>query len=224
MHNKIKVLKWFVLAFVAGFLLPRSYGPVLTADLLGYQKTQYDGLELEEAIKAFHLANNEIVNSYLELLLDPDYASLGYVSYPPDLEDTTQPLCDADQKNVSTFCLAVVLNTNLEEFNKYLVKEQDKLDFTPEDEETAAPRSLDDALEAASSQRTIVDNQILLAEDTLDLTLAVYNQVQIVYPIHEEMLDLIRNLDDYRGNLAEIRNIIELYPSKFNGASTAQCK
>lgn len=219
MHRSVKYLKWFALAFVAGFLLPRSYGPLLSADVL---KSKYDGGTLEEVITQYHLDQNEIVNeNYLALLLDEDFAQSGYVAYPPNLEGSTEPNCE---NNVSTFCLAVALNANLEEFEKFLVNHQDSLDFSPDDDETTGPTSIQEAFNEASTQRTTVDEQIQLATETMDLTLAVYNQVQLVYPVHVEMLKLVENLDDYRGNLAEVRNIIELYPSKFNGASTAQCK
>lgn len=210
-----------MLAFVVGFLFPRTYGPLLTSNSFGVGDSIYDGLTLTEGVKRFHLENNGIVNVFLEQLLDPDYATLGYVSYPPDLEGSTEPNCE---DNVSTFCLAVYLNYNLEEFEVFLQKNKDKLNFGTAEDDSSNPITLEDAFEEASAQRSLVDTQTLLAEDTIDLTLAVYNQVQIVYPVHEEMLALIQNLDDYRGNLASVRDVIEKYPSKFNGASTAQCK
>ncbi len=219
MHHPIKTsLKWFALAFVAGFLLPRTYGPLLGADVL---ESTYDGYTLEEAIKDYHLTANTKVDTYLSLLLDPEYADAGLVSYPPNLEGSTEPNCE---DNVSTFCLAAALNDNLEEFEKFLINNQNSLDFGPADDGSTEPVTIQDAFKEASAQRSTVDEQIQLAQETMDLTLSVYNQVQLVYPVHVEMLKLIENLDDYRGNLAEVRNIIELYPSKFNGASTAQCK
>jgi len=218
MYHKVKFLKWFALAFVAGFLLPHSYGSLLSADVL---ESTYDGSSLEDAIKQYHLDNNAKVDEFLGLLLDENFAQPDYVSYPPDLEGSTEPDCE---DNVSTFCLAEALTANLEEFEKFLQKNQNNLDFGTAEDDSIEPITLEDAFSEASAQRITVDEQVKLAEETLDLTLALYNQIQLVYPVHKEMLDLIENLDDYRGNLAEIRNIIELYPSKFNGASTAQCK
>lgn len=224
MHHQVKWIKWFALAFVAGFLLPRSYGLLLSANSLDGIYDDYSNLE--EVIKAYHLNANGIVDYYLERLLDPNQAEYGYVSYPPDLPDEDgAPSPDCGETNVSTFCLAMALSDNLEEFEKYLQKHQNELDFgTATDSDGNTLITLEDALDMASSQRSTVDNQVQLAEETLDLTLAVYNQVQLVYPLHTEMMTLIENLDDYRSNLAEVRNLIEQYPSKFNGASTAQCK
>lgn len=224
MHHQVKWIKWFALAFVVGFLLPRSTGSLLSANSLDGIYDEYDGLE--EVIKAYHQNANGIVDYYLERLLDPNQAEYGYVSYPPDLPDEEgAPIPDCGESNVSTFCLAMALSDNLEEFEKYLQKNQNTLDFgTASDSEENTLTTLKDALKEASSQRSLVDNQVQLASETLDLTLAVYNQVQLVYPLHTEMVTLIENLEDYRSNLATVRGLIEQYPSKFNGASTAQCK
>lgn len=216
MHSKMKWFKWFVLAFAAGFLLPHTYGSLLLASVLDTKST-YDGMTMTDAIRTYHVANTVIVDEFfLRPLLDPDFATLGYVKYPDP-----ETGCE---KNVSTYCLALALDENLVQFEIYLRKSQDALDFGTAEEGSEQPLSLNDALQEATSQRTVVDQQILLAEESIDLTLAVYNQVQLVYPVHSEMLKLIGNLDDYRGNLGEIRDIVEKYPSKFNGASTAQCQ
>ena len=215
MPRSIKTLKWFVLAFVVGFLFPRTYGAALRADVL---ESTYDGYDLEEAIMAYHLQNNDTVNDYLEKLLDPDFAQDGYVIYPPHDEDCSK-------ENVSTYCLSVVLNQNLGEFEKYLVSHKSEYNFSEyEGEDGSSVISLEEAFEAASAQRSTVNDQIVSAENTLDLTLAIYNQVQIVYPVHAELVELIKNMEDYRTKLSKVRDILELYPSKFNGATTAQCK
>ncbi|MEK9159992.1 MAG: hypothetical protein AAB383_04650 [Patescibacteria group bacterium] len=206
-------VKWFALAFVAGFLLPRTYGPSLSASLLGPTSSTFDGMDMTDAITEYHLRANQTVDQFLDVLLDPDLSEL-VVSYPPDDSECTG--------NVSTYCLAVSLNNNLEDFAIYLQKNQTS--FSDSLFEDDAALSLQDALDTAAHQRSTVDEQVALAEDSIDLTLAVYNQVQLVYPVHKEMLALIQNLDDYRGNLSKIRDVLEEYPSKFNGASTAQCK
>ena len=99
------------------------------------------------------------------------------------------------------------------------------MDEENEDEESdTGPLTISEALDKATEQRTTFEDQEVLAEQALDLTLAIYNQVQVVYPVHTELSILISNLENYRSNLAKIRDVIEFYPSKFNGASTAQCK
>jgi predicted DNA-binding protein YlxM (UPF0122 family) len=118
-----------------------------------------------------------------------------------------------------------VLNQNLGEFEKYLVSHKSEYNFSEyEGEDGSSVISLEEAFEAASAQRSTVNDQIVSAENTLDLTLAIYNQVQIVYPVHAELVELIKNMEDYRTKLSKVRDILELYPSKFNGATTAQCK
>lgn len=217
MHYSVK---WLLLAFVAGFILPRAYGDFGLASSTD-ASSDYDEYEtVDEALKAYHLATNTITNYYLENLMNEDAAQNGYVNFPP--EDGT---CEAMGSNVSTYCLAVILNDNLVEFEKYLLSHKNELDTsTSNTEDEAAPVTLDEALQQATEQRRTFEDQKEAAEDALDLTLAIYNQVQVVYPIHKELLTTISDLEDYRSNLAAIRDIIEKYPSKFNGASTAQCK
>lgn len=213
MYKQIKWVKWFALAFVTGAMFSFNYGPNLSADITGAdQSSVYDDYEsMADAIRDFHISNNIIVNVFLEKLLDPTLTD--QVVYPGDDAECTE--------NVSTYCLAVMLNENLVQFEIYLQKNQNTFKEGLFEDGVV---TLDDAFTVAAAQRSTVDEQVLLAEETLDLTLAVYNQVQLVYPVHKEMLNLIQNLDDYRGNLADIRDVLEKYPSKFNGASTAQCK
>lgn len=207
-----------MLAFLGGFFLPASYGNFLQASSLQDQETPYDSMVLDEAILSYHTGVNATVNEYLEHLLDANAAEYGYVNYPPE-DDLCTP------NNFSTYCLAVRLNQELLGFEIYLEKNKDKVNDLLEDErKEEGVVSLEDALEAATAQRTAINDQILLARDALDLSLAVYDQVQIVYPVHVQMNALIRNMEEYRDQLAAVRRVVELYPSKFNGASTIQCQ
>lgn len=68
-----------------------------------------------------------------------------------------------------------------------------------------------------------IDNEIEVAGDALDKTLAAYNELQMAYPIHKENIKLIKNLEEYNKKLAEIRREIESFPGKFIDASTTKC-
>lgn len=208
--------RFFLLAFALGFMMPR-----LSPVLLKTSVTDYSSAEnLDALIVGYHLQMNEITNGYIERLLeleDPD------VLYPPSDEE-------CDEENLSTFCLASALNQSLTAFEKELMARKSELEDLSaqsqdlESDEEGGVLTLEDALLQAKEQQSVIEDQMQSAEDALDLTLAVYNQLQVVYPLHQEMLTFRTNLESFRDNLSLVRNVIELYPSRFNGATTAQCK
>ena len=215
MHYKVKWFKWFVLAFAIGFFIPKNSADLFLASTSTYDKYETAG----DALLNYHIKVNDTVNIFLKNLFE---AKTIEVSYPS--EDNK---CGEKGSNLSTYCLAVLLNEELIQYHIYLESHKDELnvDEANEDEESdTGPLTIREALDKATEQRTSFEDQEELAEQALDLTLAIYNQVQVVYPVHTELSILISNLENYRSNLAKIRDVIEFYPSKFNGASTAQCK
>lgn len=205
--------RWFVLAFVLGVLLPYANPEFFKADTTANAYADY---KLEDALVAYHLNVNKITNTYLEMLLDPDAAKLGYVEYPSD-----DSLCDG-RSNFSTYCLAFTLNAELTQFEENLSTRVDQFDL--ENGDFSEVTSLQGALQSATSQRELLQEQVSTAEDALDLNLAVYNQIQTVYPIHVELTKFIQNLEDYRNNLAALRDTLTPYPAKFNGLTSTDCK
>lgn len=205
--------RWLLLAFVAGFILPRANPHFFAADSLA---NPYDDYGLEDALVAYHLRVNEVTNTFLQMLMDPDAEKLGYVSYPSDAS-----ACD-DNTNFSTYCLAVVLNQELTQFEDSMIARGGEFDLSEGDFSDVT--NLQSALKNARSQGELVQEQVSAAEDALDLNLAVYNQVQTVYPLHLELTEFISNLEDYRDQLGEVRSTLSSFPSKFNGASSSACK
>lgn len=203
--------RWFVLAFVLGFLLPRANPTFFQADVTNI----YNKYSLEDALVEYHLMTNTVTNTYLKLLTDPNSAKLGYVEYPSD-----DSQCDG--KNVSTYCLAVVLNNNLSQFEESMTSRVGTFDLENGDFNTVT--DLHTALQQASSQQEVIQSQVSTAEDALDLALAVYNQIQTVYPLHIELTKFYDNLQDYSKNLSTLRHTLSAYPSKFNGATSSDCK
>lgn len=225
-HFFIQYGRFFLLAFVLGFLIPRLGGGSLQASTLGYEpyyKT-YSGIHtLDEMIVAFHKSMNEATNKKLtQMFASPN---------PNVLYPTEDSACGSD--NLSTYCLAYDLNNNLLGFEKALAERKDTLEELDDlvnaeeeedTEEVDRTDTLSTAIAFANQQALVVEEQTQNAEDALDLTLAVYNQIQIVYPLHVELETFRTNLEHFRDGLAKVRDVIEGYPGKFNGASTAQCK
>lgn len=204
--------RFFLLAFVAGLVLPRVSPAYFQASV----SNTYADYSLEDALVTYHLRMNELTNTYLERLLDPNAEKLGYVEYPSDASQ-----CD-EGKNVSTYCLAVALNTELTQFEENMSTRAGTFDLEGGDFNSVT--SLQSALQQASSQEAVIQEQVSAAEDALDLNLAVYNQIQTVYPLHVELTKFIQNLEDYRDNLGKLRSSLSAYPALFNGATSTQCQ
>jgi len=119
--------------------------------------------------------------------------------------------------------LAKELNANFTAFDSALNSYADE--FQMEDLASGTIAStIEDAIAQHAARTSSIDYQREVGEMAMDLTLAVYNQVQLVYPVHTEFEKLFSNLEEFSSNLALVRDVIELFPSKFNGASTIQCK
>lgn len=199
--------KLFALCFVLGLIMPRLTGANLQANVLSY-----DDLNLENALVEYHLWANETTNKYIARLMtetDP------LVSYP-----ISDEACGID--NISTYCLAVQLNAEMIRMEESLVNRRDDIVF--EDYVDGPLFNLDAALTQASNRASSIDSEIQAARDALDLNLAVYNQIQTVYPIHHALQAMVKDLDTYNTNLAALRNTIEGYPKHFQNASTIHCK
>lgn len=206
--------RYFLLAFVLGFLIPRFELGGIQASASDYDK--YSKIDsLDEMIETFHKDMNDTTNETIKALLA---SATPNVLYPASDED-----CGTD--NLSTYCLGVRLNAKLLGFEQALLERKDTLEeLKNRVEDVNQLDTLTDAIQFANQQSAVVDEQMSNAEAALDLTLAVYNQIQIVWPLHKELETFRNNLEGFRDNLAKVRDVIEGYPNKFNGASTAQCK
>lgn len=206
-----KHYRGIALSFLIGVLMPAALGPTLKADVSS--DNFFDGIDtVDEVVVVYHILANDSTNLALTLLTDEeyqDYSSTDYVN--PE---------DCSVSNVSTYCLAVSLNELLVHFEEKLRSMENDYDVDANTDIS----SLNSAITQALYDREQIEIEIQAARDTLDLTLAVYNQIQTVYPLHKEMADLIGNMETYRDNLAAIRGQMELYPSRFNNATSATCK
>jgi len=208
-----KHYRGLALSFLIGVLLPAAIGPTIQADVSS-DNVFVNTETVEEVIIQYHLISNSYVNMYLELVTNESYQDYEATAFVNDE--------DCSNANVTTYCLAVIMNDLLVDFEEKLRDMENSYDVYSEDIEN--PTSVSEAVTQAIGQRGQINNEIEAARDTLDVTLSIYNQVQTVYPMHKEMADLIINLEEYRDNLAAVRSQVELYPSRFNNATSATCK
>jgi len=208
-----KHYRGLVLSFLFGILLPPALGSNLSANVTS--ENAFAGIEsVDEVVVQYHLLANAYTNSYLEALTNEAYQDYNATAYVSSEE--------CSNGNVTTYCLAVLMNDLLVDFELKLNSMKDQSDFSHLD--GSSINSLEEGLGKALSDQNKIEQEIEAARDTLDLTLSVYNQVQSVYPLHKELADLIANMETYRDNLAAIRGQMELYPSRFNNATSPTCK
>lgn len=211
MYDKIIQHKTYIflfsLAFAGGLYLPKNSLNSVQASTFDYDNTKYT---LEESVIAFHTQMNKTTNDYLKKLLKTATPNVAFVIDGSECSDD----------NVSTYCLAVDLNAELLKFEKEIISRKEAF----KEEEDTATYTIEDAVKNTGARRSFIDEEIIEARATLDLTLTTYNEIQSVYPMHRELVTLIKNLETYRSNLADVRSIVEYYPAKFNDATTIQCK
>ncbi len=163
----------------------------------------------EEVTVAYHLKINDMVNVHLKKLtaegVTPD------VSYPGSPDN-----CSED--NVSTFCLAVRMNAEYDLFKAEMLNRVDQFDVVENG------TYLDQAIDADRSRGESIEREINNAALAMDLLLSGYNQIQVVYPVHRELGTLFQNLEAFRDELANTRDIVEKFPARFNDAVTLDCQ
>lgn len=203
---------WWVLSLLGLAMLVGLVAPQLNSDNYRASILEYgaEGLTLEDDVIRFHLQVNEITNDFLEILTEEEEPN---VNYPASEEE-------CGETNVSTFCLASLLNEELTAFEIGLLVHKERF----REKEDIGTITLKDAIKQQQVRGSLIESEIVSAVKAVDLTLAVYNEAQLAYPIHREFVRLVSNLEDYRTNLAKIRDSIEIYPSKFNDVLTIQCK
>lgn len=225
LHFVKEYKKLLIVAFIAGLFLPKLYSPSLQASLINY--SQY-GDDTEEALIDYHVQVNEITNEFINTLLSEEDPNVLYV------ENAT----DCESGNVSTYCLAVKLNEELLGLELYLVDHLDDVTtsetITGDDVDDSSEinyNSLEDVIAASAKQKTMVLDEMEAAEDSLDLLLYVYNQLQLVYPVHKALnsdsktdSSLMKSLENLNNALSDVRGDIEQLPSKFNDATMVECK
>ncbi len=194
------------ISFLVGMVMPQFFGNNLQANLVNpYARAD----SWEEAVIEYHLQANELTNEFLKSLTQDEEPLVNFPGKPE--------ACERD--NVSTYCLGVQLSEELMLLESDLIERRNEFQV-----DLNSAQELEDlALQNASTSQRI-DEEITSARESLELTLAVYNQAQLVYPIHREFEGLIANLERYRDALADVRDEIELYPSRFTGVTTATCK
>lgn len=196
------------LAFGFGIVFPRLTPALLSTNLLDANNPYMDYGTWEEAVIAYHVEANAITNTFLEQLSTGENTD---VSFPGSPEGCTS-------SNVSTYCLAVALNQELSDLELFLGTQRDA------PIQVEAGSDFTQTLNQLTINNQDMEKEIQAARGSLDLTLAVYNQAQLIYPVHQSFVELQKSLEAFRDALAKVRDTIEPYPGRFNDALTITCQ
>ncbi|KKT02539.1 MAG: hypothetical protein UV80_C0002G0006 [Candidatus Peregrinibacteria bacterium GW2011_GWF2_43_17] len=165
--------------------------------------------DLEDAISAYHENINKIFNDKLEIMVEAEDP----ITEPPS-DDS--PCTD---ENVSTYCVA---ESAIVEYMDFLAGLQEHAAYATD--ASQASTTISEMTEYAASRSQIISLEKEYALKALDMALAVYNEFQIMYPLHKEYQDIIKVLESYNSALADFRTTLAEWPSDFIDASTTDCK
>ena len=168
-----------------------------------------DKLSIYEIEKLYHQRINDLFNAKLKLL-NAGAKGSGVGEVPKGDE--------CPENNYSTYCLSITAAKEFEQFQEALLKKKQTIEIPQDTNVTLEEVSL--KAFAASDE---VDAELARAKTALDSALATYNELRVMYPMHLQFQELIKNLTDYNKKIIEFRKNVEKLPGSFIDATTAQC-
>ncbi len=220
----------FLIGCILLVVIALFYSNILAGNALK-ESESYDFLQEEGNVpammKAYHSFVNDTFNEQFERLNDafkdgPNEETKKLLK-PPKLEDNET--CNSD--NLSTYCLAEKLTQTFSAYseamiaNTSLFTESGECESGYEDEDS--PATVDEVTQYASSRTTFISQELEHAKQTLDMSLAVYNEFQTAYVMHRKYEEILESLQKYEASLYRIRKDVEKYPMKFVNVSTPNC-
>lgn len=197
-----------VILILCGLLAATNFDALMAKD----PPSPYENeeLSLHEVAALYHKRVNEIFNSKIKLLLDGEKG--GGTNEIPDGDD-------CEDNNYTTYCLAVEVSKEYEQYRKELLNRRQQVPIDP-DEGTV---TLDEASARVAAQANKIQNEIERGKKALDVSLQTYDELSKAYSIHLQYREMIENLSKYTQKLAKIREQVEKLPGKFIDATTAEC-
>jgi hypothetical protein len=166
-------------------------------------------LSLDELEKLYHGRINELFNNKLKLLEKGDKG--GGTNKIPEGDN-------CEENNYSTFCLALAAIKEYEQYEEVLLNRKTYIEVDPD----TIPYLTEESLKLIAQENRI-NNELVMAQRALDVSLATYNEIMTAYVMHKEYEKIIESLIKYKNKLLKLRKEIERFPSKFIDATTASC-
>ncbi len=169
-----------------------------------------DKLTFYELQKLYHTRINDLFNSKTKLL-EKGEKGPGTNAIPQGDE--------CEEKNYSTFCLAITAAKEYENYKKELEERKGNIEFTGEN----ISITLEKATTTAISQAAEIDNELIAAKRALDTSIKTYNELSIAYTIHLQYKEVIKSLTKYKNKLSQYYEQVGTYPNKFVDATSLSC-
>ncbi len=97
------------------------------------------------------------------------------------------------------------------------------LDVKKEEFEYSEEMSRDEAIQQMDVRRVEMSEEIRLSRKAIEISLYTFSEIATTYPLHLKYQKIIENLEDYRDDLGDVRQLVNCFPSKFVNASTTNC-
>ncbi|MBN1494322.1 hypothetical protein JW911_01140 [Candidatus Peregrinibacteria bacterium] len=166
-------------------------------------------LTIYELEKLYHKRINDLFNSKLKLLHEGSKGS-GTGQAPQGDE--------CPDNNYSTYCLSLSAAKEFEQFQTAMLKKKQIVEI-PE----GSNLNLQEVSLKAIAAINEIDSELARAKTALDAALATYNELRIMYPMHLQFEEMIKNLTEYNKKIIEFRKNAEKLPPSFVDSTTSQC-
>lgn len=172
----------------------------------------YDNSNLTfyELQKLYHTRINDLFNTKVQLLEKGEKGPGTSVIPQGD---------ECEEKNYSTYCLAITAAREYENYEKELEKRKGKIEFTGE----SISFTLEKATTTAISQAAEINNELTAAKRALDTSIKTYNELTIAYTMHLQYEEIIKSLTKYKNKLSQYYEQVATYPKKFVDATSLSC-
>ena len=199
---------------------------------------------LEQVIEEYHDTMNEAFNEYTLKMLEGQEEASKSNTPDPNSKAPENGDCTGLTDNYSTYCVAKTLLSNetsgymeylkaldcrktsffdtgtekdyYNEYQEFMIIGKDN------EKKTDTIYQAQKALEISGRQDAI-EREIDSAKQTLDVTLATYDELKTAWAMHIRYVEIYESLVKYRDKMVEIRDQVEDFPSKFIDATTTMC-
>ena len=186
----------------------------------------YSG-SLPQQFAEYHLRINEITNIHFNALFEHfdeknDLQSLlndetkAKITAPEVLEDSCP---EGDDMNFSATCLAYKLDNEFRVLVESIQGNLEKADAATIEE----VRGIIGGVSSIGLNNNFADEQIEIAANLQNQTIAFYRQTLFAYPLHTQYEITLEELNIFLSHLKDIENELANYPSKFHDATTTEC-
>jgi hypothetical protein len=140
---------------------------------------------------------------------------------------------EGDGRNLSTYCLAKVATEEYFAFRRALVvaRKQAKNEaaqnlpknYPTKGGDTQPIELLGKNIQEYGAVIEKINRELEISREALDQGLAAYQELQMALPLHRKYMEVIKKLEKYRDEVADIRDQVSLYPTVFLDVTTTQC-